>query len=257
MEKVFTVGFISFSKSVPQILHIAELAKLIKNQKTIILKPNLTTNLPPPCTTPAELVEEVIKFCQKNSKAKIIVAEGSGGCDTAKAFIDLGYQGLAEKYHVELVDLNRESRIPLENPKARALKKVKLPKIIFEGFFINLPVLKQHDIGILTCATKNLFGIYLNENSILRRLAPNWWNKSELHFRYGVQKSIYDLNLYRPSDFVLVDASIGQTGNEIHGPACNPPIKKLFAGFDNLEVDRVCTPYLGLDPNSIPYLNPL
>lgn len=253
MKKVFIIDFISFQKSVPEILKNSGLEKLIKNQKKIILKPNLTTNLPPPCTTPSELIEEVFKYCQQNSNAEIIVAEGSGGCDTLTAFKDLGYKHLAEKYKIKLVDLNREERTEKENQKARALKKVKLPKIIFDGFFINLPVLKQHDEGILTCATKNLFGIYLNEG-LIKHFMPNWWNKSELHYKYGVQNAVYDLNLYRPSGFVLVDASTGQMGNEIHGPPCRPPLKKLIAGFDNLEVDNFCAPFLGLDSSHIPYL---
>ena len=254
MEKVSFVDFISFLKSVPEILEKECLSKLIKNQKKIILKPNLTTNLPPPCTTPVELVEEVIKFLRKFSKAEIIIAEGSGGCDTQKAFKELGYEELEKNYKVKLVDLNRSKRIERKNPEARALKKVELPETLFDSFFINLPVLKQHDEGILTCATKNLFGIYLNQG-LIGHFLPRWWNKSELHYKYGVQESVYDLNLYRPSDFVLVDASIGQLGNEIHGSPCRPPIKKLFAGFDNLEVDRFCAPYLNLDPKSIPYLN--
>lgn len=254
MNRVYTVDFVSSPKSVPEILKKSGLEKLIKNQKKIILKPNLTTNLPPPCTTPVELVEEVIKFCQKNSSAEIMVAEGSGGCDTYNSFKNLNYEPLKAKYRVALIDLNREPRIELKNPKVRVLKNVKLPKVLFEGFFINLPVLKQHDEGILTCATKNLFGIYLN-SGLIKHFLPNWWNKSELHYKYGVQSSIYDLNLYRPSDFVLVDASIGQLGNEIHGQSCNPPLKKLFAGFDNLKVDRFCAPYLNLDPKAIPYLN--
>jgi uncharacterized protein (DUF362 family) len=83
---------------------------------------------------------------------------------------------------------------------------------------------------------------------------PNWWNKSELHYKYGVQNSVFDLNLYRPADFVLVDGSVGQTGNEIYGQACNPPLKKMFAGFDNLEIDRYCAPFLNLDPQTISYL---
>jgi len=253
MKSVLIIDFISFYESVPKILEKSGLAKSIKNQQKIILKPNLTTNLPPPCTTPVEFVEEVIKFCQRNSKAKIIVAEGSGGCDTLTSFKDLGYNQLAEKYKIELVDLNREERIESSNLKAKALKKVRLPKILFEGFFINLPVLKQHDEGILTCATKNLFGIYLNQG-LIKHFFPQWWNKSELHYKYGVQDSIYDLNLYRPSDFVLVDASIGQVGNEIHGQSCQPPLKKLIAGFNNLEVDRFCAPFLNLDPKGIPYL---
>ncbi len=255
MKNIFIVDFISFKDSVPKILSEAKLEDKIRRQKKIILKPNLTTNLPPPCTTPVELVEETIKFCQKYSQAEILIAEGSGGCNTLKAFADLGYQKLAEMLKVKLVDLNREERILKENTEARVIKKVKIPKILFSDcFLINLPVLKQHDEGILTCAAKNLFGIYLNEN-FGSRLLPHWWNKSELHFKYGVQESIWDLNLYAPVDFVLVDASIGQKGNEIHGTPCNPPIKKLIAGFNNFEVDRYCAPLLDLDPQGIPYLN--
>jgi uncharacterized protein (DUF362 family) len=126
-----------------------------------------------------------------------------------------------------------------------------LPKIIFESFFINLPVLKEHDEAIITCAAKNLFGFYLNQKIIPSIIG--WWNKSELHL-FGVHKSIIDLNNYIKSDFVLVDASVGQKGNEITGPACQPPIKKLIAGFDALEVDRFCVPLLRHDPKEIPYL---
>jgi len=254
MKDIFELGFVSFKKSVPEIMQKSNLAGLIKNRARILLKPNLTTVMKPPCTTPVELIEETVKFCQNYSKAEIIVAEGSGGCDTLKAFKELEYEKLVEKYKIKLIDLNREERIIKENPRARALKKVKLPKIIFDSFFINIPVLKQHDEGILTCATKNLFGLYLNEG-LIKKFMPNWWNKSELHFKYGVQQSVFDLNLYRPSDFVLVDASIGQLGNEIHGQPCLPPVNKLIAGFDNLAVDRFCAPLLDLDPDQIPYLN--
>lgn len=254
MKKIINIDFVSFEKSVPEILRQSNLKKLIKDQKTILIKPNLTTNLPPPCTTPVELVEEIVKYCQQKSQADIFVAEGSGGCDTQKAFLELGYQRLVEKYKIKLIDLNREQRIEKSNPQARSLKKVKLPKIIFDSFFINVPVLKQHDQGILTCATKNLFGLYLNEG-LIKKFMPRWWNKSELHFKYGVMDSVYDLNSYCPASFVLVDASIGQKGNEIHGHPCNPPLKKLIAGFNNLEVDRYCAPLLSLDPKTIDYLN--
>lgn len=254
MRNIICVNFISFEKSVPEILEKANFLEKIKHQKRVILKPNLTTNLPPPCTTPVQLVEEVVRFCLKIPSLEIIIAEGSGGCDTLQAFEDLGYKKLEKKYPVLLKDLNREKRVLKENPSARAIKKVKLPEIVFDGFFVNLPVLKQHDEGILTCAAKNLFGLYLNEG-LISHFKPNWWNKSELHFKYGVQESIYDLNLYRPSDFVLVDASIGQVGNEIHGKPCNPPLKKLIAGEDNFEVDRFCAPLLDLEPDAIPYLN--
>jgi uncharacterized protein (DUF362 family) len=268
MSKIFVKDFINFSQTVPQILKEAGLAekintfdklsvdaeqsRSIKKQNKILLKPNLTAIRPPPCTTPVELVEEVVRFCRANSKTEIIIAEGSGGCDTEKAFVELGYKDLSQKYDIKLIDLNQEERIFLKNEKALVLKKVKLPKIIFDSFFINLPVLKEHNEAIVTCAAKNLFGLYLNQKIIPS--ITGWWNKSELHL-FGVHKAIIDLNNYVKSDFVLVDASIGQRGNEINGFACQPAIKKLIAGFDAMEIDRFCAPLLGHEPDEIPYLN--
>ncbi|MDH4358544.1 MAG: DUF362 domain-containing protein [Candidatus Berkelbacteria bacterium] len=254
MEKVLEVEFESFETSVPEILEKSGLASLIANQKRIIIKPNLTIDKKPPCTTPVELVEEVIKFCKNIiPEAKIIIVEGAGGCDTQLAFKKLSYNELAEKYQIKLTDLNREKRVKRADERAKAIKEVMLPEIIFSGFFINLPVLKEHHEAILTCAAKNLFGIYLNESKP-PGITSDYWSKNELHSKYGVMKAIWDLNLYRPSDFVLVDASIGQKGSEVYGEPCKTPIKKLFAGYNNFEVDRYCAPYLGIDPNKVEYL---
>lgn len=247
---IFIEDFQSFKETVPLILRESGLVEKIKDKKQILLKPNLTTNRKPPCTTPVELVEEIVKFIQASSRAEIIVAEGSGGCDTRQAFKDLGYQDLADKYNFKLVDLNKTERIAKENPKALALKKVKLPKIIFESFFINLPVLKEHNEAVVTSAMKNLFGIYLNQSALSRF---GWWNKSELHV-FGVHQSIHDLNLYVKSDFVLVDASVGQKGSEITGFPCQPPIGKLIAGFDAKEIDKVCAQLLGHKIEEVRYL---
>jgi uncharacterized protein (DUF362 family) len=262
MEKVIIKDFKSYQETVPAILKEADLAEVIKKQKQILLKPNLTTNLPPPVTTAAELTEEVIKFCQNNSPAKIVIAEGAGGCDTEKVFSDLGYTKLAQKYDVKLLDLNKVERIERQNPNALKLKKVFLPKIGFESFIINLPVLKVHLAAKMTAAMKNVYGFYLNQKWLkqegliwraAKTFVKDWWNKSELHL-FGVNETIIDLNNYIKFDFNLVDASIGQLGEEIHGKPCEPPIGKLIAGYDAKAVDIACAPFLGLDPKEIVYL---
>jgi len=271
MSKVIVKKFESYAKTIPEILGEAGLVEKIraypayrtgrrqagKDQKQILIKPNLTINLPPPCTTSIELVEEVIKFCRKNSRAKIIVAEGSGGCDSEKAFGDLGFRDLARKYKIELLDLNQAERIEKENPKALKLKKVLLPAIAFESYIINLAVLKNHSAVKMTAAMKNVFGFYLNKIFIrwpaTRSFSGGWWNKSELHM-YGVPESIIDLCRYIHFDFNIVDASIGQRKSEVHGQPCDPPIGKIIAGFDAHEVDKICAPLLNLAPKEIKYL---
>jgi len=257
MSQVIVKKFESFDKTIPEILRKAGLAAAIQDQKQILIKPNLTINLPPPCTTSPELVEEVIKFCRKNCRAKIIIAEGSGGCDTEKAFADLGFRDLAKKYKIELLDLNRTERIKKQNPETLKLKNILLPKIAFESYIINLAVLKNHSAVKMTAAMKNVFGFYLNKIFIrlpaTRSFSGGWWNKSELHM-YGVPESIIDLCRYIRPDFNLVDASVGQRKSEVHGQPCDPPINKIIAGFDAREVDRICAPLLNLEPKEIKYL---
>ena len=253
--------FKSYKETIPKILEESGLADRIKNQKKILLKPNLNTARPFPTTTSVALSEEVIKFCKERSSARIVIAEGAGGCDTYKAFEELGYVELVEKYNAEILDLNRALREEKQNPGALKMKKAFLPKIAFETFIINLPVLKVHLEAKMTSAMKNVFGFYLNQNYLSRVgkflaakiFKEGWWNKSELHF-LGVHKSIIDLNSYIKFDFNLVDASVGQMGSEVEGRPCSPPISKIIAGFDAKEVDRTCAPFLSLDPKEIEYL---
>lgn len=250
MERIICQDFISFSQTVPLILTKAKLADKIKSVKKILLKPNLTINLLPPNTTPIELVEAVIQFCQQHSRAKIVIAEGSGGCDTRICYRELGYEELAEKYDIELIDLNRSRRELKVNPQALKLKKIKLPAILLEDYLIlNLPVLKEHSAAKITCAMKNWFGAYLNKFVLTR----SWWSKSELHF-HGVHQSIIDLNNYIQTDFTLVDASVGQLKKEVGGERCQPPIKKLIAGYDVKAVDRFCCQFFNRDWRKIEYL---
>ncbi len=260
--KVLIKDFVSYKKTISEVLEEAQLHLFIKNQKQILIKPNLTLAKAPPTTTPVELIKELVKFLKKYSRAKIIIAEGSGGDDTERAFEFLGYTQLAKNYQLELVDLNKAKRILKENPRAKKLKKVTLPKIAFESFIINVPVLKEHDAAKLTAAMKNVFGFYLNREFIDKMggildktlLQHGWWNKSELHF-LGVNETIFDLNNYIKFSFNLVDGSVGQRGNEIDGLPCSPVLRKIIAGENPQEVDSACVKILGIDPKKVKYLN--
>jgi len=249
---VLIKNFNSYQKTIPQTLQESGLADIIKKQKQILIKPNLTTCIHPPATTPAQLIEEIVKFCQKNSRANIIVGEGAGGCDTTKCFQELGYKEIANQYGIELLDLNKAVRIYKNG--------IALPRVAFDSFIINVPVLKEHSAAKLTAAMKNVFGFYLNKEYINKigqwvgtLFKTDWWNKSELH-AIGIIKSIVQLNQLIKFGFNLVDGSVGQRGNEVRGRPCSPPIGKIVAGFDAKQVDKACAQLLQLDPETIPYL---
>ena len=107
MKRIATEKFSSYETSVPRILDSLGIKELLSRQKKIILKPNLTCCKPPPVTTPAKFVEEILKYCQAYSRAEILIAEGSGG-STNLCYDNLGYRELEKKYAVKLINLNQE-----------------------------------------------------------------------------------------------------------------------------------------------------
>ena len=245
MNFITEIKFQSFKQNVPEILDQCRLADDLKKKRPdkIILKPNLTINQPHPCTTHPELVEQVIIYLRRQSAPPIVIAEGSGGCDTNLAFEQLGYQRLAEKYGVELIDLNRIRRV-----------NRRLPEIFFTGrpYIINLPVAKNHSAVSFTGCLKNLVGCYVNENP--EKALDRHWLKSDLH-RLNLHHVILDLNRYIKVNFHLLDASIGQINGEVDGAPCQPPLGKLLAGYDGRALDRAACRLFGYNPDEIEYLS--
>ncbi len=265
-SKIFVTDFDNYEKSIKRIFKALKIKEKIKEDK-IIIKPNLTINKKPPTTTDVNCVKEIIKnILNLKIKSKIFIAEGSGGCDTLKAFEDLGYKELEKEFDVKIIDLNRAERVWLKNENAMVLKKIYFPKILLNSFLINVPVPKEHSSAIITNSLKNMFGIYLSKGYIAewgilksigvivsRNVFSRGWSKADLHV-FGVHKSIYDLNIYKKPDLTICDARIGQKGNEINGIACKPKLNKIIASYDAVACDSYIAKIFGYDWKEIEYL---
>jgi uncharacterized protein (DUF362 family) len=244
MSKVVVREFKNYEKTVKDVLDALDAKKILKKQKKIVIKPNLTLSKRPPCTTDVRCVEAIIHYINK----PVVIAEASGGCPTTRAFEKLGYNKLADEYDVELVDLNTSEVIVKHNPEAFVLKKFHFPKILENCYLISVPVLKEHDWARITVSMKNMFGIVPG-----RFYGAGTWNKSKLHV-LGVDESIVDINSYKSPDLSIVDARIGQYGNEIYGRPADPPFNIIFGGYDPMAVDMTGAVFLGHDPKKVRHL---
>jgi len=265
-SKIFITDFDTYEKSIKRIFKALKIKEKIKEDK-IVIKPNLTINKKPPTTTDVNCVREIIKnIFDLKIRSKIFIAEGSGGCDTLKAFKELGYKELEKEFDIKIIDLNRAKRIRIKNESAIALKQIYFPKILLNSFLINVPVPKEHSSAIITNSLKNMFGIYLSKGYIAewgilknigvivsRNVFARGWSKADLHI-FGVHKSIHDLNIYKKPDLTICDARIGQKGNEIDGFPCNPPINKIIASYDPVACDSYVAKIFGWDWKEIEYL---
>lgn len=266
MSEIFEIEFDNFERVFSKIIRALGLKEILKEKKRIILKPNLTTDICYPVTTDPEFVENLIRKFSEFYKGEILIAEGSGGCETKLAFEKLGYEKLSKKFKINLVDLNLAQRVKLREKRALRLKEVWFPKILLDSYLISLPVPKEHSSAIFTCGLKNQFGVYLSKDSVkeydkeklekikifvAKKLKEGGWNKRELH-SLGVEEAIFDLNLYKKPDLVICDGRVGIRGGELGGKEFK--IGKVFASFDPVALDSYLAKIFGFDWKKIRYL---
>jgi uncharacterized protein (DUF362 family) len=239
---VFCVSYKNWSESVPKILVAAKLSERIPENKTVLVKPNLVEPLPPPVTTPVEMVAAIVDHLhEKRPDLKIVVGEGTGAMrhDTWHVFKELGYTGMASAKGIELIDLNQLPLVMKSRTDCRRWPEMHLPPFVYETYLLSVPVLKVHTLAGVTLTMKNMMGLappsYYQQGG--------HWKKSAFHTQ--IQAAIADLNRYRTPDFTLLDATQGMCESHLWGPTCNPPPNKLIAGFDPVAVDSFGTGLLG------------
>lgn len=250
MGKPAVVDFRSYAESVPAVLDAAGAASLLVGRDRILVKPNLVESIPPPVTTPVECAEAVISWVRVHSKATIVVAEGCGAPSygTDRCFRELGYTAMAERLGVELVDLNTAPTVILRNPACRVFPAIHMPEIAMNHFIISVPVLKAHSLARITGTLKNMMGF----PPPAHYQQGGHWKKSAFHAR--MHEAILELNRYRTPDLTLLDARVGLREYHLGGAECDPPVNKLVAGADPVEIDRLAATMLGQDWRKIPHL---
>lgn len=246
------IDFISYSQSVPALLSALQAEEIVRAQHTIIIKPNLINDSPPPITTPAECCQAIIDFIRSCSEALIVIAEGCGqpGLETDAVFERLGYTDLAREKDVLLLDLNTAKLVRLQDPARPVFPQMYLPRIVMDNYLISVPVLKAHSLAAITGALKNMLGAAPPKYYSGRH---GTWKKAAFHAR--MQQAISDVTAYRHPDLSIMDASVGMAEYHLGGPACDPPVGKLVGGYDPWEVDREGARLLGLDWTKIGHLH--
>ncbi len=132
----------------------------------ILVKPNLVmwdtrTSTPPfGMMTTTRIIEDVILLLKERGCNDISIGEGSvpteEGCGTAQVFEGLGYNALARKYNLRLVDLNEAPVVRIDIPGGPTIGVAR--EAIEADFFIDVPVLKTHGQTKVSLGMKNLKG---------------------------------------------------------------------------------------------------
>jgi uncharacterized protein (DUF362 family) len=231
----------TYAETVSKVLQALGADKVLARHKCIVLKPNLIQANPPPITTDVKCVEAVVAFCRDVSDARIIVADGSGGCETSECLVGLGFKRLEQEYGVDLLDLNQAETVTLSDASNDFLTTFHMPKILLDAYLISIPVLKAHSMASVTLGMKNMMGAAPERYYSVGGHYKKWGLHKNLH------RAILELNKFRKPDLTLIDAAVGMAMAHLWGPKCDPPVGKVVASFDPVAADKVGCDLLGKD----------
>lgn len=217
--------------------------------KRVVVKPNMVDVSPDrPIHTDPRLVEALILHLGSAGAGDVVLAEGtSHNRDAEDLFRRSGYEALAKRQAVRLVDLNYDDfrMVKSVDPRATLLKEIAVPETIANAdIVISVPKLKTHKLAGITLSLKNMFGAL-----------PGMiygWPKNTLHWN-GIPQSICEINGTIPAHYAVVDGVVGMEG---HGPIMGTARKVgvLVMGANGLAVDATAARIMGVDPARVDYL---
>jgi len=217
--------------------------------KRVVIKPNIADfSEERPIHTDPRLVESLILHLKKLQAREIILAEGPPhNRDTEWLFRKSGFEALAKRQSVPLVDLNYDDMSPVKciNPRATLLKELYLPRTILSAdVVISVPKMKTHRHAGITLSMKNMFGILPG--------MKYGWPKNTLHWN-GIPLSICEINGTLKTHFSIIDGVVGMEG---YGPLLGTARKAgvLVMGDNALSVDATAARVMGIDPARVEYL---
>lgn len=222
--------------------------------KSVLLKPNVGRSAKPEHgynTHPLTLAG-IIEVLKEIPVAKIAIGESPlVGVDTFEAFERAGITEIANKYNIELIDLNANPPVKKEIPNSRVVDVTKICSRIYEfDFLVSVPVAKTHMHTGVTLGIKNMKGcLYRHEKVRYHQLEY----KSREYPEKTLDSAISDLATVLLPDFTIIDGYIGMEGL---GPSGGTPIKSDFAvaSWNSIAADVYGCLLMGIVPSEIHHL---
>ncbi len=238
-KKVFVrYGRDPFENTVSLLEHMAPASKIAPDS-LIGIKPNLEFSKPSitGATTDPGVVDGIIHYLKSKGLNNIIILEGSSDTDkTAKAYKVCGYNEIAEKHGIRLIDLQKDTSIPVRCCNNTFFV---CSEALSVDFLINVPVLKGDRNIKLSASLKNLLGCI--PNSEKRRMLSK-----------GLNKTVPCINSILPSDLVIVDSIVGDLDFEMGGNPVN--LNRIIGCLDPVLTDVYCASLMGFRFSEIEYI---
>jgi uncharacterized protein (DUF362 family) len=185
--------------------------------------------------------------------ARVVVGESPiVGVSTHEAFARAGIKEVAEKYGVELLDMDEKKPVKIEIPDSRILGHTRISPYVYDfDFILSLPVAKCHMHTGVTLSIKNMKGcLYRHEKVRYHQLE---YAPGRVYEEKTLDSAISDLATVLLPHVSLID---GYTGMEGLGPSGGEAITSDFAvaSWSPAAADMYACIMMGIDPQEIMHL---
>ncbi|HUU99832.1 MAG TPA: DUF362 domain-containing protein [Bacteroidales bacterium] len=243
-------------------------AKQIKQaigDKLVILKPNNVNIEIQLASTHVDTLEGALEFLKSINKLKnTVIAESAANGPTFDGFSNFGYNRLADKYQIKLVDLDQDRFDVLYVFDEKDFKPhpVRMSRLMLspDSYIVSVARMKTHDRVLATLSLKNIvFGAPVKDIGFAYGAARKQGTKIDkpiVHgsgFR-GINYNLYALARQLHLHLAIIDGFEGMEGN---GPNNGTPVdhRICVASTDWLAADRIGIELMGIDFSKVGYLN--
>jgi len=213
--------------------------KFQKDIKKIVIKPNMCYywDYSTGQTTDPKFVATIIQIFREkiSSEVDISIVESDASAMKCKyAFKFLGYEKIAEQYHVKLVNLSEVEAEPVKVKVRNRNFNFMVPQIIKNtDLRINVPKIKHMPLTKISCALKNIYGC----------------NPYPKKFKYHskLNETIVALNKVMRFNLCILDGII----------VPSPQTSKLglvMASQDPVAMDTAAATIMGVNPKSVEHI---
>lgn len=186
----------------------------------------------PGCNTSLWFLDALLGNLGEMGFEDLKVIEGDLKLQPATGTVEaLGIMKLLERHKVPFIPIEELPRDEYE-----------LPTILHDSQLINTSVLHTHTFAVISCATKNLFG-----------LLPVYREKYHNELSEKLLETLESLRRVNCRMFAIIDGTVGLEGGSMR--LGDPKrLDLILAGDDALELDRVAGEIMGFPMDMIPLL---
>jgi uncharacterized protein (DUF362 family) len=243
MSEVFIIYGNQVEAMIRQLVEKTGAMDRLRPDDKVMIKPNLLVSRQnwAGINTDPRIVEALVKSLKDRGIRRVTIGDGSGmGYSATKAFEYCGYNEMASRYGLHLVDLERDEFVKKPVRTEGPFKSLEIARPVLESdFLINVPVMKAHHETLITCSLKNLKGT-------MPRSMKTAFHGVDLH------KAIAQLNSILLPDLIIVDGLQG----DLHSESGHDPVvmDRIILGTNPVEVDSVVADTLGYKPRDIRHI---